>query len=277
MSENKESQVILFPDYQALKQEVEKLRTEVSMLLQEKDELRYTICKNIEMEYMLKIGGLEYRAYQAQCEVKRLKRKMEMLQAAVNRQEKADLTKIEKQLDQEFAQYQRNLDEQMRKMNEALKRKDARMLSKEETKELKKLYHSIVKALHPDLNPDITDTQKQLFENAVNAYKSGDLEALRAIYLMVGEPVDTSAGEGAPKADAIKALTKEKDRLTKCLQSLQEDIAEIKSKYPYTMKEILEDEEKTEAKKEELNRILKKYEEMAENYRLRIDQLIRQI
>lgn len=277
MSENKESPVILFPDYQALKQEVEKLRTEVSMLLQEKDELRYTICKNIEMEYMLKIGGLEYRAYQAQCEVKRLKRKMEMLQAAVNRQEKADLTKIEKQLDQEFAQYQRNLDEQMRKMNEALKRKDARMLSKEETKELKKLYHSIVKALHPDLNPDITDTQRQLFENAVNAYKSGDLEALRAIHLMAGEPVDTSVGEGAPKADAIKALTKEKERLTKCLQSLQEDIAEIKSKYPYTMKEILEDEEKTEAKKEELNRILKKYEEMAENYRLRIDQLIRQM
>ena len=68
--------IILFPDLQKLKDEVEKLRTELSMLMLEYDELRFVICKNIETEYMLKLGSLEYKAYEAQCVVMRLKRKV---------------------------------------------------------------------------------------------------------------------------------------------------------------------------------------------------------
>ena len=54
--------VIYFPEFEQLKIEVEKLRTELSMLVQERDELLYVECKNIEMMYMLKLGALEYKA-----------------------------------------------------------------------------------------------------------------------------------------------------------------------------------------------------------------------
>ena len=47
------SNVIVFPDFEKLKSEVEKMSTELSMLLLERDELRFAICKNIETEYML--------------------------------------------------------------------------------------------------------------------------------------------------------------------------------------------------------------------------------
>ena len=39
--------VILFPDFEKLKNEVEKMRTELSMLLLERDELQFVICRNI--------------------------------------------------------------------------------------------------------------------------------------------------------------------------------------------------------------------------------------
>lgn len=58
--------VIVFPDFEKLRNEVEKMRTELSMLLLERDELQLVICKNIEMEYMLKLGSIEYKAYEAQ-------------------------------------------------------------------------------------------------------------------------------------------------------------------------------------------------------------------
>ena len=61
------STIIPFPDFQKLKEEIEKLRTELSMLVLERDELRFVVCKNIEMEYMMKVGGLEYQAYEAEC------------------------------------------------------------------------------------------------------------------------------------------------------------------------------------------------------------------
>lgn len=98
------STIIPFPDFQKLKEEIEKLRTELSMLVLERDELRFVICKNIEMEYMLKVGGLEYQAYEAECAFLRLKRKVELIQAKKNRQEKVILSAIEDALDQEFSE-----------------------------------------------------------------------------------------------------------------------------------------------------------------------------
>ena len=109
--------VIVFPDFEKLKNEVEKMRTELSMLLLERDELQFVICKNIETEYMLKLGSIEYKAYEAQCAALRLKRKIELIQAKKNRQEKVIISAIEETLDSEFAEYQKQLNEQIDKMN----------------------------------------------------------------------------------------------------------------------------------------------------------------
>ena len=114
------SGIIVFPDFQKLKDDVERLRTELSMLMLERDELRFVICKNIETEYMLKLGSLEYKAYEAQCAALRLKRKIELIQARKNRQEVINLTVIDKTLDEEFLEYEKKLNEQVEKMNEAL-------------------------------------------------------------------------------------------------------------------------------------------------------------
>ena len=114
--------ILLFPDCEALRAEVEKLRTELSMLLLKRDELLLVECRNIEMAYILALGNLEYKAYKLQCAVLRLRRKMELIQAKKNRQEKILLSVIEEMLDREFAQYQKQLEEQLHKMNAALKR-----------------------------------------------------------------------------------------------------------------------------------------------------------
>ena len=88
-------QVIVFPGVENLKKEVEKMRTELSMLLLERDELLLVICPNIETDYMLKLGSIEYKAYEAMCAMLRLKRKIELLQAKRNRQENIVLIDIE--------------------------------------------------------------------------------------------------------------------------------------------------------------------------------------
>ena len=200
--------VIVFPNFEKLKSEVEKMRTELSMLLLERDELQFVICKNIETEYMLKLGSIEYKAYEAQCAALRLKRKIELIQAKKNRQEKVIISAIEETLDSEFAEYQKQLNEQIDKMNDALKRSKAEVLSDEDNKELKKLYRKIVKALHPDINPDVSEAQVQLFDNAVSAYKSGDLGTLRIIGEMVGNnPLPEQ------HKDAMTQLVEERERL----------------------------------------------------------------
>lgn len=262
--------VIVFPDFEKLKNEVEKMRTELSMLLLERDELQFVICKNIETEYMLKLGSIEYKAYEAQCAALRLKRKIELIQAKKNRQEKVIISAIEETLDSEFAEYQKQLNEQIDKMNDAIKRSKAEVLSDEDNKKLKKLYRKIVKALHPDINPDVSEAQVQLFDNAVSAYKNGDLNTLRNIGEMVGNNPMSEQHK-----DAMTQLNEEKERLQHLLKAIRDSIEQIKSEYPYTMKEIIEDEEQTEQKKKELENILSQYNELISIYKAKIEEMIR--
>ena len=240
------------------------------MLLLERDELQFVICKNIETAYMLSLGSIEYKAYEAQCAALRLKRKNELIQAKKNRQEKIIISAIEETLDNEFAAYQQQLDEQIDKMNNALERSRSEILTDEENKELKKLYRQIVKSLHPDINPDVSSAQITLFENAVSAYKNGDLPTLRIIGSMVG-------GDSLPEqhTDAMAQLAEEKKRLQSSIESVRDSIEKIKTEYPYTLKDIIDDEEKTEQKKQELEKILGQYNELISVYTARVDEMLR--
>lgn len=262
--------IILHPDFVKLKADVDKLRTELSMHVLERDDLLYQECRNIEMAYMLSIGVLEYKAYEIECAVLRLKRKAELIQAKKNRQEKIVLSKIEDMLDFEFAEYQEKLNEQIDRMNAALERSHGKMLTKEESRELKKLYRAIVKALHPDLHPDLSDAQIQLFHNAVKSYEYGDLNGLRTIDAMVSQPVLT-----ADKSDGLAILIKEKERLTKLLQNIKDRIAELMSTYPYTMKALLQNPEEVEERKAGLEEYIKQLNEALSAYTARIDEMLR--
>ena len=109
-----------------------------------------------------------------------------------------------------------------------------------------------------------------MFDNAVQAYKNGDLNTLR----IIGEMVGNSPLPEQHK-DALTQLNEEKERLQHLLKAIRESIEQIKSEYPYTMKEIIEDEEQTEHKKKELENILSQYNELISIYKAKIEEMIR--
>ena len=270
MAKNKSAnEIILNLEYENLKNELLKKRTELSMLVLQRDELKYVICKNIETKNMLELGNLEYRLYQSECIIMRLKRKVELIQMRINRQEKIDVATIDELLDEQFREYQQNLEEKIKKMNEAIERDNGEVLTEQQVKELKKLYRAIVKALHPDLNPNVTKQQIKLFQNAVTAYKNGDLQTLR----IINEMISNNHSED-DNTDNIEKMRDELIRLDRMISSINGDVEKIKSEYPYTMKDILFDKEQLNQRKEELKDNIDQCNELVSFYKTKIQHLL---
>lgn len=270
MDKPDENKILLFPEFAELKEEIAKLQVELSMLVLERDELQFHQCKTIEMAYLLGVGAVEYKIFETQCVILRLKRKIEMIQAKLNRQEKIDVAHIDDLLEQEFEKYQAELNARTRQINAALERSQGHLLTEEEDRELKKMYRLIVKALHPDLHPEVSGEKLQLFYNAVEIYQNGDLGGLQVIATMIGDLV---IPEG--KTDDLRTIKQEKDRLLEMVQKVKDKIVEIKGEYPYTMKDLVENPKEMAERKAQLEEELDQLKEMAKLYQSRIAQMIR--
>lgn len=248
--------IIELQEYKEAKDRIQELKKILEELIFERDHLIFVVCKNAKTEYLLEFGSLEYRIYKAYCEYQRLRRKKELIQAKKNRQEEIGMEEIEKQLDREFAEYEEKLKEKIYELNEALRRAELDILSEEDSKLIKTLYKKIVKIIHPDLNPLITEEQKELFYKATEAYENGDLTTMQIIYDIVSSGNMDDLDSLSPKK-----LKDEVKRLEDLVKQIQDDIELIKSTPPYTWKFYLEDDNKKNKKRNELEEILESYEE----------------
>lgn len=132
-----------------LKDDIKALREELVRLVEERDNLIYTVCPNIKMRYMVKVGYLEYKLYELSLKYQRLKRKKELIQAKVYRSEKVILIDIEELLDKEFEEYKKELEEKLHELNASIKRSEGKFLSEVESEDLKDMYRKVVKKTAP--------------------------------------------------------------------------------------------------------------------------------
>jgi len=124
--------------------------------------------------------------------------------------------------------------------------------------------------LHPDFYPNLDETISRLFQNAVIAYENGDLEGLRVISAMVNQSIVT---EG--EASGLSQMNREQERLTKMLQTIKEQIDEVKSEFPYSMKSLIQDPEKKRAKISEMEKYTEGLGLSIEAYKEKIGELLR--
>jgi hypothetical protein len=265
--------IIKNPEYEKLVSAVQELETELADLVFERDKLLYHVCPNLQAEYMLKIGKLEYAVFEYQCKILRAKRKIEIIQTQLNREQPVNIADIEKQLDNEYREYHEKLLEKQKEIDKARYRKDSvgRLLADEEAAELKKLYTYIVKKLHPDINPDTTPEQHAQFNDAVNAYKNGNLSELKIISLLLEKTTVTT-----DNASTLEKLTKRKESLLDETAHITEQIQKIKETFPYSVKDLLLNENALQNKIDEYTTLLTELREQNETIEKRLETVLKQ-
>lgn len=261
--------MVVSSEYEPLLEETKRLQGDLSALIMERDELKHHICKDLQMEYMLKIGTLEYKVYEFECKILRIKRKIELIQMRFNRQEVVNIIEIEIKLNVEFEEYQERLNQKLDEINEALERNNLGTLSADETQEIRKLYRQIVKRLHPDMNPNVSDRERELFTKAVDAYKSGDLETLRSISLLV-----TEISDNEETTDSMNDLKSKIEKMKKLITGVLNEIERIKQSFPYNQKELLADPARVEERRNEILHILEEYKEIYAFYEKKLNDML---
>jgi len=164
--------------------EINSLRDAILTLLAKKDSLLYVQAPALRAQYMEQIGGFEQQVLEAELDTVLLEKKAALMQASINRREPIDMEAIEAELSRE-----RN---QLIETAEAkdLTKDELPQLSEAETAELQKIYKEIVRAFHPEMNTEINETQRALYEKACEAYRKQDLVALRLIHEMLFSAVE---------------------------------------------------------------------------------------
>lgn len=243
------------PEINTVRRDCERLNEALTELILQRDYLQRTVLPSIAAEYALKIGHLEYRVFWTDCELRALKRRIELAQAMLNRGDASCYECVEKQINQEFARWREQIADR-REIKRAKEFAEAPKISGADSKRLHALYRNLAKRLHPDLN-ETTVRREKLWQQTSEAYQTGDLPALETLWLIVENNVELN-GEinEINSSHTLAAWQQKKARLLTIVEQINDEIADLRRQTPHLWQNILSDERAVTNRQNELQREL---------------------
>lgn len=228
-------------------------------LLTRRDEVKKQAFQ-YERAYVREFGDLILQVFQLKIECIRKKKTIEYCQVFINRGQSVDQNALQEYLQKELAEYQAQLDD-MIKDNEAAKKHER--VTEADMLKIKRIYHRLVKKIHPDINPITSENEELmgLWERLVIAYNCNDFKEMEEIEVLVNAVLD--------KLD-LGTMDITIPNIDEKIAEIQAEIERITNTDPYQYKFLLEDAEAVEQKKQELRDELKEYED----YSKQLDEML---
>ena len=233
-------------EHKMLHMQYDILKKEFTELFAQKNDMHTQEEQVLTALYLTAIGQKQHQKYCLSVEIKLMTQRISLYQAYFNRNEYPDIVVIEQKMQKQFAEFQQKIADEAKRIALAKDFLKEGFLSEGDVKKLKDVYRQIVKRLHPDINPDVTDAEKDLFVKAQAAYDLCDLITLNAILLSL----DTSEHKTEVEPLDLKAQV---DTLEKHVSKLQQLIATLEKQFPFTFREKLADEGWVDAERAQLD------------------------
>jgi len=257
--------LILHPEYEALLKEIEGLKNDVVMIQTRVDRIKNVDALVLRTEYNRYFGELEQEVISKYYRYCLLKRKLEMIQAAVNRGKEPEMASIDKILEAEADEYNAHLRFRAAEIRR-LSTVTFTELSDDDAAQAKVLYQQIVRALHPDLNPGATEADCENLQQAVEAFAVGDVATLEAVAAVL-----ELSGKMNPKSDgSMEELKKHRDHLASTAEKLADQLKKCKNEFPMNHEALLQDKNLINEKIVALKKESEEYDGIIESFIQRI-------
>lgn len=243
------------PRERALREEYKLLSLGFSQLYTEHQDLINTVGPRLSAEYLQAVGELQYKVLQLQLEIKLLSMRESLLRQYVNRDETPDVERVNKELERVREEYNATLRQESEKLFYAKEYLKSPELSPDESKEIRRLYQTIVKLVHPDLHPESTEEMIEIFRRGTQLYKEGDLDGIRDLYNVVLFKHPT---EGI---DVTNGIEYEIEQLKGRIAKIKAKIEELWQTFPYTFAKELADPQWVEQRQRDLTETIRQLED----------------
>ncbi len=256
--------VIVHPEYAMLILEVNDLKEQIANLIVERDMLKYYVCRDIEIKYMLKIGALEYKLIVVGNNYEKAVRKLEMISERISKKLPINITAIDRKIKTEFKDKNEFEVSMSEDIDFAIEMTSMDYFDYDILDEMNVAYLKLQKLYNPIFELNGSDEKEKMYKKIENYYKKRNYKKLNKL----AEKYD----ENDVFQDEVAILKRLGKKYTQILHNLQRDVRKIKNSFPYNQKVILEDENLCRRKKDSLNREiadvnmkLKKVEKKIEN------------
>ena len=204
-----------------------------------------------ERAFTREFGDLILEVFCMKIECIRKKKTIEFCQAAANHGKSVDQNQLQEYLKQELAAFHDQLNAMIEDTDAA---KNSRRVTETELLQIKKIYHKMVKLIHPDINPMVEKSEElqELWQRVIVAYNCNDLKELQETEILVTKVLEQLGNE---------TIDVEIPNIDEKIEELEAEITKIRETDPYQYKFLLEDAEAVKAKKDSLNEEKKSYEE----------------
>lgn len=160
---------------------IQKAYATMAELLVEINYLERQVLPQLEIEYEIKLGALDRACFRAQIDQHRSHLKLQRAKVLFDRGELIDELALDRYLDAYFAPWEERFDAMTYASLMMENKEESSSMTEEQEQTFKTLHRLLVKRLHPELNPTLSNYGIACFYAAQKLFEVGDIEALQAI------------------------------------------------------------------------------------------------
>jgi hypothetical protein len=143
--------------------------------------------------------------------------------------------------------------------------------SPEKSADLRKLFRTLAKHLHPDVNPRLTEQQIEVWHLVLKAYENGHVEKLKALSVIYQKEIQSN-DQPVFTEDEIELQI---EILREGIKLLQEEILHIRQQFPFTIEVQIKDELWVKKQKDiilfEIQKLMELEKELNEKFALLVE------
>ena len=218
----------------------------------------------LQRQYVAEFGDLIIEVFEKKLECIKKKKTIEFCQRKLNYGKSIDQDELQAYLDEEMKEFQARLNDMIKDTESAKKREK---VSEIDLIKIKKIYHKLVKLIHPDINPLTSENEAlyDLWQRIQIAYNCNDLKEMEELEVRVTTTLEQLG---------VGNLEIEIPNIDDKIAELEKEIVTIMETDPYQYKFILEDPKAVEEKKQSLREELQSYIEYSEQLDNILDNLM---